>query len=72
MKFPKFICDSHLKTIKSLSERRNNYVHYKYEPQQIDFEEDEYLQNEWLKINNDINKAVSYSKEYRGKLIWKS
>lgn len=65
---PKFN-DNHIKTIKALSERRNSFIHYKFEPEAA-AETTDKKESEWKKIDEDVRRAVTYSKRFRSKIVW--
>ncbi len=65
---PKFNT-KHLKIIKKLSENRNSFLHYKFEPEAAN-EPAGKEQKEWNTMSRDVKKAVIYSKKYRSKFVW--
>lgn len=63
----------HLKTIKSLSDERNAFIHYKWNPES-DLNKIPDFEKEKKRIDNDfdsIKKAVRYFKNYESRLIFK-
>lgn len=65
---PKFN-ERHFKTIKYLSEKRNSFIHYKFEPK-ASSEDSNKEKEEWKKIKFDVSKAIIYSKSYRSRIVW--
>lgn len=68
LKLPRFK-EIHIKNIKKISELRNNYIHYKYKSEAINTPS-EIKKTEWDNDFNNINKAISYTKRYRSKIVF--
>jgi len=66
LKLPEF-SKSHRKVIKIVSERRNSFIHYKYQPQSNDPYNDE---KEWEGIKKELKAAIKYSKNYQTRTIY--
>ncbi len=68
LKLPVFN-EKHWKTIKIVSEKRNNFIHYKYnsESANTSFNPKE---EEWEKDYINILSAVTYTKRYRTKIVF--
>lgn len=66
LKLPKFKTQ-HWQTIKTVSDKRNSFIHYKYQAaqNQPDFEE-----REWEKLKPGLKSAITYSKKYQTKVIY--
>lgn len=61
--------ENHLKTIRSFSEKRNSFVHYKYQSEPADQPIDRDLV-QWRKEEQLLKKALSYSRSYRTRILY--
>ena len=59
----------HFKIIKSISELRNNYIHYKYKPEPAN-KPTSSEQKDWQMNSDAIEKAIKYSKTYRSRFVF--
>ncbi len=66
LKLPHFNTN-HWKTIKVISEKRNNFIHYKYQATPDDLE---YEEKEWKAIEKKLQLAITYSKSYQTRLLY--
>jgi hypothetical protein len=65
LKMPDFN-NLHWKTIKATSEKRNSFIHYKYQPKPNDLDDEK----EWRKVEKNIKAAVKYSKIYQTRISY--
>lgn len=68
LKLPAF-STVHWKLIKTISDKRNNYIHYKYKPEVATIPSELKIE-EWRKDYSHILKAISYTKNYRSKVVF--
>lgn len=68
LKLPKFNRER-WKTIKFVSEKRNTFLHYKYKPEPP-ATPPKTKQNEWVTILPSLQKAVTYTKKYRSRVVF--
>ena len=66
LKLPSFNT-THWKTIKTISEKRNNFIHYKYQPKPDEFDHEE---REWKTLEKKLRLAITYCKSYQTRLMY--
>lgn len=68
LKLPSFN-RTHWRTIKSISDKRNNFIHYKYKSEAASTPSTA-EKTEWEKDSKNVLKAVTYTRRYRSRVVF--